>query len=332
MSAVGRSGPLTVLPVDGVGEVHPGDDLAGLLGAGADLADGDVLVVTSKVVSKSEGRVVESDRRAAVAQETDRVVAVRGETAIVRTRHGLVMAAAGVDASNVRPGTVVLLPRDPDGSARRIRERLHDLTGRNVAVVVTDTAGRAWRHGQTDLAIGAAGLEPLHDLAGRLDDYGNELAVTAPAVADELAAAADLVKGKLGRRPAAVVRGLGDLVLPVGEHGPGAVVLVREETADLFGLGAREAALRALLGDPADLRGFGRPAAPEELVSALVPLAAGCAVTRHDDEVQVDVSGPDAWRAGRLAGRLAAAAFACGWTVAEAATTTHVLTLVRPTS
>ncbi len=309
----GTTDRLVCLPVDGLGEISPGDDLAALVASVFAPADGDVLVVTSKVVSKAEGRVATVDRQRATAQETDRVVARRGATSIVRTRHGLVMAAAGVDASNTAPGTVVLLPEDPDRSARSLRERLRVLTGRNVAVVVTDTAGRAWRNGQIDMAIGLAGLAPLHDLAGRDDGYGNDLAVTAPAVADEIAAAADLVKGKLDRRPAAVLRGIGDLVLPAGSHGPGAAALVRGEPDDMFGLGAREAVLRALGGDPADLRGFGRPAETDEAVAALTPLAEGGPVTADDGELVVDLSGVDVWSAGRAAARLHVAAFALGW-------------------
>ena len=138
-------------------------------------------------------------RDEALPGETARVVARRGPTTIVRTHHGLTLAAAGIDASNVAPGSVVLLPVDPDGSARAIRARLHELTGRTVGVVVTDTAGRAWREGQTDHAVGAAGLRVLEDLAGRRDAYGNELVVTAPAVADELAGAAELVQGQARR-------------------------------------------------------------------------------------------------------------------------------------
>ncbi|MGN6574634.1 MAG: coenzyme F420-0:L-glutamate ligase, partial [Nocardioides sp.] len=262
------SGAVTLLPVTGVGEVGAGDDLAGLLAdalaaedseAGG-LRDGDVLVVTSKVVSKAEGRRTTADKADVIAGETDRVLARRGRTSIVRTRHGLVLAGAGIDASNTAAGTVLLLPRDPDASARRLREGLLERTGRNVAVVVTDTAGRAWRNGQTDLAIGAAGLDVLHVYAGREDGYGNELAVTAPAVADEIASAADLVKAKLARRPAAVLRGLGELVRPAGDHGPGAATLVRDEAGDMFGLGSREAVLAAVAADPSSRRGFGAPA------------------------------------------------------------------------
>jgi coenzyme F420-0:L-glutamate ligase/coenzyme F420-1:gamma-L-glutamate ligase len=304
-------GQVSVLPVTGVGEVVAGDDLAAMLAHRAALRDGDVLVVTSKVVSKAEGRVVHAKREEALAGETDRTVARRGRTSIVRTHHGLVMAAAGIDASNTAADTVVLLPTDPDGSARRIREALLRDAGRNVAVLVTDTAGRAWRTGQTDIAIGAAGIDVLHDYAGRSDPHGNELAVTAPAVADELAAAADLVKGKLDRRPAAVVRGLASLVLRPGEHGPGAAALVRDEAEDLFGLGAREAVLAALRAD--DLRGFGAPCSAVELVEQLSSLGGGAAVVRVEGAaVTARLSGPDVVR-GATGQRLRTAAFALGW-------------------
>ncbi len=219
------------------------------------------------MVSKAEGRVRTGDREDAIRDETVRVVARRGPTAIVENHLGLVMAAAGVDASNVSPGQVVLLPEDPDASARALRERVYDETGRNVAVLVTDTAGRAWRTGQTDLAVGVAGMQPLEEFAGRVDGYGNELAVTSPAVADELASLAELVTGKLGGRPVSVVRGLAERVLPPGEHGPGAGVLNRPREQDMFALGAREAVVAAVRGDQADC--FGSPASPEEVVAAL---------------------------------------------------------------
>jgi coenzyme F420-0:L-glutamate ligase/coenzyme F420-1:gamma-L-glutamate ligase len=275
---------LRVVAPDGAGEVRRGDDLAALLvdllaGDGAleealagGLADGDVVLVTSKVVSKAEGRVVPGTREEALPAETARLVARRGPTRIVRTHHGLTLAAAGIDASNVEPGTVVLLPVDPDASARALRRRLHALTGRTVGVVVTDTAGRAWREGQTDLAVGSAGLRVLEDFSGRRDGYGNDLVVTAPAVADELAGAAELAQGKLGGRPFAVVRGRADLVLPLDDDGPGAVALVRAEGADMFGFGAREAVLRALRGDPADRTPFGAPASTTEMAEALTAL------------------------------------------------------------
>jgi coenzyme F420-0:L-glutamate ligase/coenzyme F420-1:gamma-L-glutamate ligase len=258
---------------DGVPEVAAGDDLAAIvlaaLGGGADLADGDVVSVTSKVVSKAEGRARDGDREAAVDEESVRLVARRGATRIVRHRLGLTMAAAGVDASNVAAGTIVLLPLDPDASARALRRELRERAGVNVGVIVTDTAGRAWREGQTDLAIGAAGLVVAEDFAGRTDPYGNPLQVTLPAVADELAGAAELVQGKLSGRPVAVLRGRGDLVLPPGQDGPGAASLVRPDGGDLFGWGAREAVVRALAGDPADLAPFGSPAPADDLEAAL---------------------------------------------------------------
>jgi coenzyme F420-0:L-glutamate ligase / coenzyme F420-1:gamma-L-glutamate ligase len=291
--------------------VEADDDLAALLGAAADLEDGDIVVVTSKVVSKAEGRVVTGARAEALAAETDRTVAVRGATAIVRTHLGLVMAAAGIDASNTRADTVVLLPRDPDASARRLREDLHRGTGRNVAVLVTDTAGRAWRNGQTDIAVGAAGLDPLHDYAGLTDPHGNELAVTAPAVADELAGAADLVKRKLDRRPAAVVRGLGDLVLDPGTHGPGAAALVRAESQDMFGLGAREAVVSALLAH--DPRGFGAPCSAPELASALSAVAGEHASVSSADRAVTARLGGGERAQGAAEVALRAAAFAHGW-------------------
>ncbi len=252
--------------VDGVGEVTGTTDLGAVL-CGLDLRGGDVVLVTSKVVSKAEGRVRSGDRDEAIAEETVRLVARRGPTVIVENHLGLVMAAAGVDASNVEPGFVVLLPTDPDATARALRERVHRETGRNVAVVITDTAGRAWRTGQTDLAVGVAGLEPLDDHAGRTDSYGNALAVTAPAVADELASVAELVTGKLGGQPVSVVRGLGDRVLPVGSHGPGARALVRPRDQDMFALGAREAVLAALRGQSGDC--FGSAAEPAVVLAAL---------------------------------------------------------------
>lgn len=264
---------LEVWAPDGLPEVVAGDDLAALvlsvLGRGADLADGDIVSVTSKIVSKAEGRARVGDREAAIAEESVRLVARRGATRIVRHRLGLTMAAAGVDASNVAVGSLVLLPLDPDHSARVLRREIRRRAGVNVGVLVTDTAGRAWREGQTDIAIGAAGLVVAEDFAGRTDAHGNPLVVTLPAVADEIAGAVELAQGKLGGRPVAVLRGRADLVLPPGDDGPGATSLVRPEGGDLFGWGAREAVVRALAGDEADRAPFGSPAPATELAEAL---------------------------------------------------------------
>ncbi|NPC95913.1 F420-dependent oxidoreductase [Nocardioides sp. zg-DK7169] len=299
---------------DGLPEVREGDDLVALLLPLVDLADGDVLVVTSKVVSKAEGRVRTGDRDEALAGETARVVARRGPTTIVRTHHGLTMAAAGIDASNVALGSIVLLPVDPDASARALRAAVRARSGHNVGVVVTDTAGRAWREGQTDIAVGAAGLRVAEDFAGRLDPHGNPLAVTAPAVADEIAGLAELAQGKLGARPVAVVRGRADLVLPADQDGPGAVALVRREGGDLFGYGAREAVVRALRGDPADRLPFGSPVAPPEMLAALREVLGEAAGARIEDDavlVRDDATGPV----------LAALAFAFGWDLEDAPVT-----------
>ncbi len=254
-------------------EIGAGADLAGLLQA-AGLQDGDIVVLTSKVVSKAEGQRRYGDRRDLVAEETRRVLARRGDFVVAETRHGLVMAAAGVDGSNTPAGTVLALPLDPDATARRLRAELAD-GGSNVAVLVTDTAGRPWRTGQTDMAIGCAGLAPLVDLIGTADTHGNVLVVTAPAVGDEIAAAADLVKGKATGRPVALVRGLADWVLPTGDHGPGAAALIRPSDLDLFGLGAREAAVAAALRhDPVALEHF-----PPVIEPGLEPFAGLVAAT-----------------------------------------------------
>ncbi|MEV0303007.1 coenzyme F420-0:L-glutamate ligase [Streptomyces prasinus] len=242
------SGGYRVWAVAGLPEVRRGDDLAKLIAAAEPgLADGDVLLVTSKIVSKAEGRVVEaSDREAAIDAETVRVVARRGPLRIVENRQGLVMAAAGVDASNTPTGTVLLLPEDPDASARAIREGLRDALGVTVGVLVTDTFGRPWRAGLTDVAIGAAGVHVLDDLRGGTDAYGNPLSATVVATADELAAAGDLVKGKAAGLPVAVVRGLPALVAADGEHGGGARAMVRDSRDDMFRLGTSEAVRQAV--------------------------------------------------------------------------------------
>ncbi|MFV0129595.1 coenzyme F420-0:L-glutamate ligase [Streptomyces sp. HMX112] len=250
-----------VWALPGLPEVRPGDDLAKLIAATEPgLVDGDVLLVTSKVVSKAEGRIVAAgDREAAIDAETVRVVARRGPLRIVENRQGLVMAAAGVDASNTAAGTVLLLPEDPDASARAIRTGLRDTLGVDVGVVVTDTSGRPWRSGVTDIAIGAAGVRVLDDLRGGTDAYGNPLVATVVAGADELAAAGDLVKGKTAGLPVAVVRGLAHLV---GEHPDGARALVRGAADDMFRLGTSEA-VRAAVTQRRTVREFtGEPVDP----------------------------------------------------------------------
>lgn len=245
---------LQVIGVPGIAEITEGDDivtaLAGVL-AGATwpdgtsgLREGDIVVVTSKIVSKSEGCVVpESERDRALEAETVTVVATketpRGTTRIVRTHHGLVLAAAGIDASNAPTGHVLLLPRDPDASARTLRARLSEVTGASIGVIVTDTLGRPWREGLTDCAIGVAGVTVLDDLRGLPDAHGRAMEATVIAVADEIAAAADLVKGKSGGVPVALVRGLAHRV--TDDDGPGAVSGVRPLEEDLFPLGTVEA-------------------------------------------------------------------------------------------
>jgi coenzyme F420-0:L-glutamate ligase/coenzyme F420-1:gamma-L-glutamate ligase len=239
-------GEIRILPVQGLPEFRPGDDLIGALVTAASwLADGDVVVITSKVVSKVEGRLItvpadpaarDAARDKLVATEARRVIARRGRTTITANSLGVVQAASGVDSSNVAPDEVALLPVDPDASAARLRRGLAAQLGVDVAVVITDTMGRAWRIGQTDTAIGAAGLRVLHRYLGTVDRYGNELAVTEVAVADEVAAAADLVKGKLAQLPVAVLRGLA-----YDDDGSTAADLIRPLADDLFWLGADEA-------------------------------------------------------------------------------------------
>jgi coenzyme F420-0:L-glutamate ligase/coenzyme F420-1:gamma-L-glutamate ligase len=242
----GAAAAVEILPVPGLPEFRPGDDVATAIASAAPwLRDDDVVVVTSKVLSKSEGRIVaaptdpvERDalRRRLIDDEAVRVLARKGRTLITENAIGLIQAAAGVDGSNVDAAELALLPVDPDGSARILRSRLTELLGITVGVVITDTMGRAWRNGQTDAAIGAAGLAVLHGYAGAYDQFGNELLVTEVAVADEIAAAADLVKGKLTGVPVAVVRGL-----RLHDDGSNGHTLVRAGEDDLFWLGTEEA-------------------------------------------------------------------------------------------
>ena len=224
-----------IRPVTGLPEVSPGDDLAGMIAEAADLADGDVLVITQKVVSKAEDRLVDVDSEVGHKQIVDaeavRVLRRRGDLVIAETSHGFVCANAGVDLSNVPDGWAALLPVDSDRSARRIRDALRHRLGLEVAVIVSDTFGRPWRRGVADVAIGCAGLRPIVDLRGTNDALGRELQVTEVAIVDEIAAAAELVMGKATAVPVALVRGVDP-----SWFGDGSVVadVVRSPAEDLF--------------------------------------------------------------------------------------------------
>jgi coenzyme F420-0:L-glutamate ligase/coenzyme F420-1:gamma-L-glutamate ligase len=228
---------LTVLPVAGLGEIRRGDDLATLIAGLVDLVDGDVVVVTQKIVSKAEGRMVlvdpddPDDRLRIIESESVRVLRRRGELVISETRHGFVCANAGVDLSNVERGWAALLPEDSDRSARRIRDGLRATTGRTVAVVVSDTFGRPWRKGVVDVAIGCAGLAAVVDLRGTADAMGRDLVATEVCVADEVASAAELVMGKANSVPVAVVRGLDPAWL---RRGSVSEEILRPPAEDLF--------------------------------------------------------------------------------------------------
>jgi coenzyme F420-0:L-glutamate ligase/coenzyme F420-1:gamma-L-glutamate ligase len=279
----GSAAPVEILPVPGLPEFRPGDDLAtALITAAPWLRDGDIVVVTSKVFSKCEGRIVaapadpdERDalRRTLIDTEAVRVLARKGRTLITENRNGIVQAAAGVDGSNVGSTELALLPVDPDGSAAALRSALRERLGVNVAVLVTDTMGRAWRNGQTDAAIGSAGLPVLYSYAGAVDRHGNELVVTEVAVADEIAAAADLVKGKLTAVPVAVVRGL-----ELDDDGSTAARLLRGGEDDLFWLGTAES-LELGRHQAQLLRRSVRQFASEPVDPALIEAAIGEALT-----------------------------------------------------
>ena len=301
---------LALEAVDGIGEIEPGDDIAALVVEHATLADDDVVVITSKIVSKAAG-LATTDKERLVDEQTDRVVATRGDTRIVRTHHGLTQAAAGVDGSNVASGTYLPLPPDPDASARSIRAGIRQLSGKRVAVVISDTAGRAWRLGQTDIAIGCAGLVPIEPFVGREDAYGNPLVVTAPAVADEVAAAAELASGKLGRRPVVIVRGLAE-GLVTDDDGPGAASLIRPESEDLFGLGSREAVVAAVSGSPSVPRGFPESDTTVQDLIELADVPNGMTVTFEGTSGQISADSEGLVAAGELRQRLLALARAHG--------------------
>ncbi len=315
MSGPGEAGAsaarLEIWPVTGIGDVAPGADLAALIvGAAPWIADGDVLVVTSKIVSKAEGQLVdvplngperEAAREAVLATQTARPVARRGRTRIVQTHHGFVLATAGIDASNVDRSALVLLPKDPDASARALRSDLRERHGLDVAIVVTDTMGRPWRLGLVDLAIGAAGIDALVDYRGTVDPYGNELRLTQMAVIDELAGAAELVKGKCDQVPVAVIRGVfgagglrADDRAGAGglraDDGAGAAALVRDARADLFSMGTAEALAlgRHCAAVLADATAFADTALDPDLVdSALATVGADFSrLSRVPDELR----------------------------------------------
>ena len=292
------TGPaLEVIGLEGIPEVVPDDDLVEivtpvLLGAGA--RDGDVVVITSKIVSKAEGRLVPGDDRgAAVEAETARVVARRGDLVIAETRHGFVCANAGVDASNLDMDTLALLPLDPDATAERIRHGLQETLGARLGVVITDTFGRAWRTGVVNVAIGCAGVPATVDLRGRPDDRGRPLEATVVALADEIAAASGLVMGKDAGVPVALVRGVRRLD---GVDGP-AADLIRPADEDLFRTSTHEA-IRSL-STGAATRGSG-PIGRELLIEAIGACAApwppggpgrGCTVIEDRDEVAAMLRG-----------------------------------------
>jgi coenzyme F420-0:L-glutamate ligase/coenzyme F420-1:gamma-L-glutamate ligase len=266
---------LEVHPLEGLPEVGVGDDLAGILAdaAGPLLRDGDVLVVTQKVVSKAEGRLVPAaDREATIARETVRLVARRADLVIAETAHGFVCANAGVDASNVAEGLLSLLPEDPDASAATLRDRLAAATGvHELGVVITDTFGRPWREGVVDVAIGVAGVPAIADLRGTADHTGRPLDATVVAVGDQIAAAAGIVMGKAARVPAAIVRGV------ARDTAPGtAAELVRAPADDLF----RESPMQALHARRT-IRAFGRGEVPREAIVAAVDAACTAPAPHH---------------------------------------------------
>lgn len=289
----------------------PGDDLAAILGdalahaawpdGSYGLQRGDVVVVTSKIIAKAEGRVVTAETRdAAIDANTVRTVATketpRGITKIVQTHDGLVLAAAGVDASNTEAGTVVLLPEDCDESAARLRRHLAEQFGIELAVVVTDTMGRPWRLGVTDVAIGASGVVVLDDFTGRVDEYGNTLEMTVVAIADEIAAAADLATGKLGGAPLAIVRGLGPFVSDTAQQ---ARDVVRPLDEDLFSLGTAEAMRAGAQGAVAlrrTIRHFTDEVVSQQAIERAIEDAVLAPAPHHSEPFRFIVLRGDDWR------------------------------------
>ena len=268
---------IEIIPVEGLAEVRPGDDVVSLLApklAELGVRHGDVVAVTQKIVSKAEGRIVPDggESRAAWAErESRRIVARRGDLVIAETRHGFVCANAGVDASNVEPGFLTLLPEDPDGSAESIRKGLEQSLGISVGVIVTDTFGRTWRRGVVNVAIGCAGLPAVLDLRGTPDHHGTTLEATIVALADEMAAASGLVMGKASRIPAAILRG-------VHTDAPAspAAELVRPAEEDLF----RESPLLSISARRT-IRAFGPGVVPREAVEEAVRAACTAPAPHH---------------------------------------------------
>ncbi len=268
---------IAIIGVPGIPEIEPGTSLAAEITAHADLRDGDIVVVTSKIVSKAEGRLIhvdalerEAERGRLVMEASSRIVARRGELVIAETERGFVCANAGVDGSNVPPDTLALLPSDPDGSATRIRGALEAATGRRVAVIITDTFGRPWRTGQVNVALGVAGMSPLRDHRGETDAFGTVLEATVIAVADEIAGAAELVMGKTDAVPVAVVRGL-----DFSGEGSGRD-LIRPADEDLF----RTAAVEALEARRS-IRSFTGRAVPRGVLERAVEAAATAPAPHH---------------------------------------------------
>lgn len=300
-------GQYVVRAIAGLPDFRPGDDLAAAICAAAPwLEDGDIVAVTSKAVSKAEGRLVPTGtaedarvraRQDAIDSETEAVVAQRGGVRIVRTRQGMTMAAAGVDASNVNADEIALLPVDSDASARRIRAGIREHAGADVAVVVTDTVGRPWRAGLVDISLGSAGIAPLRDLRGSVDTHGHPLAVTALAQVDEIASASELVRGKLGRIAAAVIRGIpwqdGDPAVP------GSASLIRPTDEDMFCLGARDVVPAARSARPSL-----DAADPQRVADALGRLQPSSVVEAGAEGTTVTVRCGDSYELGQFVGQL----------------------------